>query len=242
MARRLISDFTVTAGDHVRFYSDSACTQRIDVFDAGTGGTDYQAWYTAPTGGVITGLWVQDGIPNAWARVENPTSSPGSAIPLTVAPSTNPSSSVAATDVSAWQGNTYYPVGRLVVNPSGDIVRCTTAHTATGSYDATKFTSGGSAAYGAGSTQWLQSLGGTFGFGFATITGTDTGTGLPTAGAVKWPDGTGGAFTGTIDGGGNGYSGWVVTWTGGTTKTVTVTGVTYDSNGNPLGPTSVAVS
>lgn len=147
MARRLISDFTVTAGDHVRFYSDSACTQRIDVFDAGTGGTDYSAWYTAPTGGVVTGLWVQDGVSAAWARVESPFSAPSSAIPLTVAPSTNPSSSIAATDVSAWQGNTYYPVGRLVVNPSGDIVRCTTAHSATGSYDATKFTAGGSATY-----------------------------------------------------------------------------------------------
>jgi hypothetical protein len=59
---------------------------------------------------------------------------------------------------------------------------------------------------------------------------------------LKWDDGTTGTFTGTIDGGGNGYSGFAVTWAGSTTRTVTATGITYDANGNAVGPTGLAVS
>jgi hypothetical protein len=98
-------------------------------------------------------------------------------------------------------------------------------------------------AYGPGSDQWLQSNGGGFTFAFAAITTTDTATGLPTAATVRWPDGKTGAFTGTIDGGGNGYSGYAVTWVnGGTTKTLTASGITYTSDGNAIGPTGLAVS
>jgi hypothetical protein len=241
MARRLISDFTVSAGDHLRFYADVNCTQRIDVFDAGTGGTDYGAWYTAPTGGVVTGLWLQDGYAAAWARVENPTSgSAGSPISLTLS-GPNPAGYIVPTDVSDWASNVYIPAKRAVWY-QGALYRCNTAHTTGGSFDATKFDADGNGTYGAGSPQWLQQIAAAFDFAFATITATDTGSGLPTAGTVKWPDGTGGAFTGTIHGSGNGYSGWTVTWAGSTTKTVTVTGVSYDTNGNPIGPTSVAVS
>lgn len=100
----------------------------------------------------------------------------------------------------------------------------------------------GSATYGPGSDQWLQAVGGGFNFAFATVTSTDSSTGLPTAGTVRWPDGTGGNFTGAIDGGGNGYSSYTVTWAGTTTKTLTATGITYDANGIALGPTGLAVS
>jgi hypothetical protein len=98
------------------------------------------------------------------------------------------------------------------------------------------------ATFGPGSDQWLKRGAAAFSFGFTSITTTDTITGLPTAAAVKWEDATVGAFTGTIDAGGNGYSGYVVTWVGSPTKTVTVTGITYDANGVALGPTGLAVA
>ena len=96
--------------------------------------------------------------------------------------------------------------------------------------------------YGPGSDTWLKSNAAAFAFAFTSASATDTTTGLPTAAALKWPDGVTGAFTGTIDGAGNGYSGYTVTWAGATTKTVTVTGITYDSNGTAFGPTGLAVS
>jgi hypothetical protein len=146
MARRLISDFTVSAGDHLRFYADANCTQRIDVFDAGTGGTDYGAWYTAPTGGVVTGLWLQDGYAAAWARVENPTSaSVGSPIALTLS-GPNPSGAIAPTDVSDWASNVYIPAKRAVWY-QGLLYRCNTSHTTGGSFDASKFDAPGSGTF-----------------------------------------------------------------------------------------------
>jgi hypothetical protein len=183
MARRLISDFTVTAGDHVRFYSDSACTQRIDVFDAGTGGTDYSAWYTAPTGGVVTGLWVQDGVSVAWARVENPTSAVSSPVSLTLAPDTNPGTTVASTRISAWQPYTFYPLDRVLISPSGDLVRCTTAH------DSTKFTTPDSGTYLPFKTAALNPD--------LLISGAITrdGNGAATSAPVVWPDGITGTYT-----------------------------------------------
>jgi hypothetical protein len=42
--------------------------------------------------------------------------------------------------VFAWSANTVYAVGAPVINPSGDLVKCSIAHTSTSSYDATKFT------------------------------------------------------------------------------------------------------
>lgn len=93
-----------------------------------------------------------------------------------------------------------------------------------------------------GNTIWLQQIAADFGFTFTAITAVDAATGLPTAATVRWPDGTAGAFTGTTDGV-NGYTGYVVTWAGGTTKTVTASGITYDAaTGLPLGPTSLAVA
>lgn len=95
--------------------------------------------------------------------------------------------------------------------------------------------------YGPGSTQWLRTQGAGFNFAFTSISASANG--LPTAGNVRWDDGTTGTFTGTIDSSGYGYSGWEVTYAGSTTKTVTVSGITYDSSsGNALGPTSVAVA
>jgi len=97
-------------------------------------------------------------------------------------------------------------------------------------------------AFGPGSDQWLKQVGGAFGFALLSPSATDAATGLPTASTVRWPDGTDGAFTGTINPTVGNYSGWVVTWAGSTTRTLTVTGVTYDANGNALGPTSLVVS
>lgn len=96
---------------------------------------------------------------------------------------------------------------------------------------------------GAGSDDWLKAVAGAGGFGFTTLTTVETATGLPTAATVKWPDGKTGAFTGTSDGI-NGYTGFVVTHVdGATTKTVTVSGITYDpTTGLALGPTSLAVA
>lgn len=99
-----------------------------------------------------------------------------------------------------------------------------------------------SGTFGPGSDTWLKAQGGSFGFAFATITATDSATGLPTAGTIRWTDGVTGAFTGTIDGGSNGYSGYVAVWAGSTTKTLTATGITYDANGTPIGPTGLAIS
>jgi hypothetical protein len=93
-----------------------------------------------------------------------------------------------------------------------------------------------------GNDLYLKQVGAAGGFSFATITATDAGTGLVSTGTVKWPDGTGGAFTASFDPSGNGYSGYVLTYTGTATKTLTVSGITYDSNGNQLGPTGLVVS
>lgn len=93
--------------------------------------------------------------------------------------------------------------------------------------------------YGPGSTQWIQEVGAAFGFAFTAVTTTDTNTGLPTAATIRWPDGTTGAFTGTIDAAGNGYSGFVAAYG---SKTLTASGITYDSNGLALGPTGLAVA
>jgi hypothetical protein len=96
--------------------------------------------------------------------------------------------------------------------------------------------------YGPGSVTWLQENAAAFAFAFTGTPTYDSATGLPTSAAVRWPDATTGTFTGTIDGASNGYSGYVVTWAGATTKTVTATGITYDANGNAVGPTGLAVS
>jgi hypothetical protein len=96
--------------------------------------------------------------------------------------------------------------------------------------------------FGPGSDTWLKSNAAAFAFAFTGTPTYDTTTGLPTSATVKWPDAVTGTFTGTIDAGGNGYSGFTVTWAGSTTKTVAVTGITYDSNGLALGPTGLAVS
>ncbi|WP_426940259.1 hypothetical protein [Pseudarthrobacter sp. S6] len=49
-------------------------------------------------------------------------------------------------DVSTWKPTTFYPLNTPVTNPSGDLVKVTTAHTSTGSYDAAKFEATGAAA------------------------------------------------------------------------------------------------
>lgn len=99
------------------------------------------------------------------------------------------------------------------------------------------------AAYGSGSTDWLKSAAAGFSFAFTSITTVDAATGLPTAAAVKWPDGTTGTFTGTTDSA-NGYTGYAVTFgSGGTAKTVTASGITYDTaTGLALGPTTLEVA
>jgi YD repeat-containing protein len=42
-------------------------------------------------------------------------------------------------DLATWQASTFYPLNQVIANPSGDLVKVTTAHTSGGSYDATKF-------------------------------------------------------------------------------------------------------
>lgn len=99
------------------------------------------------------------------------------------------------------------------------------------------------AAFGSGSTDWLKAQAAGFSFAFTSITAVDAPTGLPTAAAVQWPDGTTGTFTGTTDGT-NGYTGYAVTFgSGGAAKTVTASGITYDTTtGLALGPTTLAVA
>jgi len=94
-----------------------------------------------------------------------------------------------------------------------------------------------------GSDQWLKQAAGDFGFAFLAIAATDPVTTLPTAGTIRWRDGTSGTFTGSVDTSNYGYSGYVAVWAGITTKTVAVSGITYDiATGNALGPTSLVVS
>lgn len=98
------------------------------------------------------------------------------------------------------------------------------------------------AAYGAGSDLWLKLIAQEFGFSWSGALVVDAATGLVTSANVKWPDGNSGVFTGTVDS--SYYTGFTVTWVnGGTTKTVTVTGISLDtSSGLPLGPTGLAVA
>lgn len=98
------------------------------------------------------------------------------------------------------------------------------------------------ASFGSGSDLWLKQCAAAFGLVFTSITATDTTTGLPTSAVIAWPDGTSGAFTGSIDADGNGFSGYVATYAGTTTRTVTASGISYDANGNAIGPTSLGVS
>lgn len=50
---------------------------------------------------------------------------------------------------SAWQASVAYAVNQPVINPTGDLMRCTTAHTSTATYDSTKFTLSATDANGA---------------------------------------------------------------------------------------------
>ena len=47
---------------------------------------------------------------------------------------------VRAATASVWQSSTTYAVNQSVINPTGDLMRCTTAHTSTAAYDSAKFT------------------------------------------------------------------------------------------------------
>lgn len=42
-------------------------------------------------------------------------------------------------DFATWQPATFYPLNTVIANPSGDLVKVTTAHTSGASYDPTKF-------------------------------------------------------------------------------------------------------
>ena len=42
-------------------------------------------------------------------------------------------------DLATWEEATFYPLNQVIANPSGDLVKVTTAHTSGVSYDATKF-------------------------------------------------------------------------------------------------------
>jgi len=42
-------------------------------------------------------------------------------------------------DLATWEEATFYPLNQVIANPSGDLVKVTTAHTSGASYDATKF-------------------------------------------------------------------------------------------------------
>ena len=42
-------------------------------------------------------------------------------------------------DLASWQATTFYPLNQVISNPTGDLVKVITAHTSTGSYDASKF-------------------------------------------------------------------------------------------------------
>lgn len=46
---------------------------------------------------------------------------------------------LANTYTPKWLANSAYTVNQIITNPTGDLVRCTTAHTATSTYDSTKF-------------------------------------------------------------------------------------------------------
>lgn len=95
------------------------------------------------------------------------------------------------------------------------------------------------AAYGPSSTTVLKRDAVNFEFTFSSISSTDSTTGLPTAGAIVWPDGTTGAFSGaTFDSTAGAYTGYAVTYVGSTTKTVTVSGTAFDTNGNAYGTTA----
>lgn len=50
------------------------------------------------------------------------------------------SAAIRSQAAGVWQANTAYTVNQPVINPTGDLMRCTTAHTSTTTYDSTKFT------------------------------------------------------------------------------------------------------
>ncbi|MBT0771802.1 fibronectin type III domain-containing protein [Kineosporia sp. J2-2] len=133
-----------------------------------------------------------------------------------------------------------YNIGDLVTY-SGAIYRITSAYTSSGgALDLTKATAvgGSGSSSGPGTDTWLKNAGN---WAVKTVSTSDSATGLPLTGTVLWTDGLEGAFTFTLTSGD--YSAWTVTWvSGGTTKTVAASGITYDTNGNRLGPTSVAVT
>ena len=158
---------------------------------------------------------------------------------------------------AAWAPSTAVGTGDIRQAPDGSYIRSTASRTTRATFDATEegfwtslladpTTVDGkalSASYGAGSDLWIKAVGGDFGFVFTGSLTIDTATGLPTAGAIKWPDGRTGAFTGTVDS--NYYTGFTATYVpaSGPTKTLTATGITYDTaSGYPLGPTGLAVA
>jgi hypothetical protein len=208
VARHLISDFTVSAGDHVRFYRDAACAQHMIVYSAGVGGFGNGGWVTADGGGLVTGWWTDDGPAAAWARVENLLTVPGSPIPLTLDAGANPTAAVAATDISTWQPYAVYPKDRVVYNPAGDLVRCTTAHVGSSSYDATKWAAAGNGTYAPlASSTAVGSVSGAFtpgmngkyfylrGAGPAQVTGTNAWENAPLFGTFSYVSATAGTLS-----------------------------------------------
>jgi hypothetical protein len=95
------------------------------------------------------------------------------------------------------------------------------------------------AALGAGSNPWLRDQAASFSPAFTAITTKHAATMLPTAGTIRWPDGTTGAFTATIDSTSTGYASYAMVYG---SKTVTASGISYDTDGIQLGPTSIVIT
>lgn len=85
-------------------------------------------------------LWKSGTMKGGWATTS---SRPGSRGPAGVAGPAGPPGQAGTPgsngEVARWVANTVYPLNLPVVNPDGDLVRVTAAHTSGATYDATKF-------------------------------------------------------------------------------------------------------
>jgi len=135
-------------------------------------------------------------------------------------------------DVPTWKATTFYPLNMAVVNPSGDLVKVTTAHTSTASYDATKFT-GTYAKY----TQLAKNPD-TLIAGAITLDGSDQ---LLSA-VVQWPDGTPGTLTVTARHSTGAVNAYNITYGSPATKTFTQPAVTRNASGAATNVPQIVVS
>jgi hypothetical protein len=100
---------------------------------------------SADSSGIFPDFTVNDRTSVVWKQAGSPFSTVLTTTDPVPGPKGDPGNSGAKGDkgdrgdLAAWQPTTFYPLNQVISDPLGNLVRVTTAHTSTASYDSTKF-------------------------------------------------------------------------------------------------------